>query len=506
MAKTRGVGAGLAWKGASYVLEALKAWQTSRGSADRDLLYDRQTLLERSRALMQNSPFAGAAVNAMEANVVGTGLRARPALNCEILGISKDEASKWERKTRFLFEMWAGSKFCDAEGKNTFYQLQDLALKTQLISGDCFGLTTYQTSPASPFFTSIKLLEGDRCQNPPGLMESDKIAGGIEVDSLGRPIAYHFTKRPIFSVDHYTDIVDTVRVPAYGNRTGRPQVIHVFISDRPDQRRGIPWLAPVILTLKQEERYQDAELMAAVVSGMFTVFVTTADSASDPFLGNVPDGQRTEKKTADAASELTNGGIVELSQGEDVKFADPGRPNTAYEPFVNAIFTEAAARLGIGKGIILKKFDSSYSAARAEFMESYKTFKRSRANLASDFCQPIYEAWLAEAVMTHKIDAPDFFQDPMKRALYSRCRWVGEAPGMLDPLRETQAIKMQVDEQYKDRSTATVEVTGGDYFDIVENLAEEQKKRDASGLPAPGLVNKTESFSVATNDTSESAL
>ncbi len=43
--------------------------------------------------------------------------------------------------------------------------------------------------------------------------------------------------------------------------------------ERPGQRRGVPVLAPVIEALKQLGRYTDAELVAAVVSGLFTVFV-----------------------------------------------------------------------------------------------------------------------------------------------------------------------------------------------------------------------------------------
>lgn len=506
MANMRGYGAGIGWKGASHALEALKAWSVSRGSADRDLLYDRPTLIDRSRALYQNSAFAGAAVETKTTNVVGSGLRLRPNLNRELLGMTKQESEAWEKRTRSLFELWAGSKFCDAERKNSFYQLQELALKTQLITGDCFALSVFQPSKASPFFTSIKLLEGTRCQNPMGTPDSDYCTAGVEVDRLGSPVAYHFTKKPIFSLDQYTDIVETVKVPAFGAKTGRSQVIHLFTSDRPDQRRGVPWLSSIILLLKQEERYQDAELMAAVVSAMFCVFITTDAESSNPAFGNVQNDQRVEGISPKGAMEITPGAVMELAAGEDVKFANPARPNTSYGPFVDAIFTEAAARLGIGKGLILKKFDSSYSAARAEFMESYKTFKKARANLAGDFCQPVYEAWLTEAVMTGRVSAPGFFEDPLKRLLYSQCQWIGDAPGMLDPLKETQAYKMQVDEQFKDRTTATTEMTGGDYYTVSENIASEQAKRRELGIPEPGVINKNESFTVSTSNVEETSL
>jgi hypothetical protein len=40
----------------------------------------------------------------------------------------------------------------------------------------------------------------------------------------------------------------------------------------------------------------------------------------------------------------------------------------------------------------------------------------------------------------------------------------------------------------------------------VDGLSEEQKLRKEKDLPAPGLINKSESFTVSTDDVSESAL
>ena len=44
----------------------------------------------------------------------------------------------------------------------------------------------------------------------------------------------------------------------------------------------MPLLAPIIETLKQLGRYTDAELMAAVVSGMYTVFIETQAPEQKP--------------------------------------------------------------------------------------------------------------------------------------------------------------------------------------------------------------------------------
>ena len=91
---------GIAWKGASLANEALKTFFVSKGSADRDISVDRETLLLRARNLYQNSAFSGALINTLDINVVGTGLKLRPVLPRELLGLDRQAAREWEKKFR----------------------------------------------------------------------------------------------------------------------------------------------------------------------------------------------------------------------------------------------------------------------------------------------------------------------------------------------------------------------------------------------------------------------
>jgi len=489
------------YHGASRTRQAMKAWNPSNGSADRDAVTSLPILRARSRDLVRNVPVASAAILTMTTNVVGTGLKVRPRINAELLGITQEEADLWQARARSLFDLWGSSKNCDAERKNNFPQLQDLALRTMLVAGDCFALTPFRYTPASPFALTIKLLDGDRCRNPTTSLESDDLAGGVEVDEFGAPVAYHFTGKPENGMAGDLPCLETVRVPAFGETSGRPLVLHLFHTDRPDQRRGIPWLAPVVEVIKQQGRYQDAEIMAAVVSGMFTVFVKTP-TGSPEWDGNVKGEDKVERLGIPAEGnqsvELKYGGVVDLAEGEDISFANPSRPNPNYDPFVNSIFREIGAGLGVPYEVMLKYFSSSYTAARAAFMEGWKTFRRARMDLAVDFLQPVYETALMEFISLGLLQAPGFFEDPLRRALWCQSIWVGDAPGQLDPLKETQAQKLQVDEQFKDRDTATVEINGGDYQRTVHALAREKAIRLEAGLDEPGEVIKTANASIQT--------
>lgn len=504
---------GTAWKAASVVTEALRNFVALPSSADRDLALDLETLRLRSRQLFQNNTFSRAMIESFTTNVVGTGCKCRPTLRLmDVVGLNAEQAEEWCRKTQRLFELWAESKNCDAERKNNFAQLQHLAFKSAKIGGDSFGLACYDKKN-SAFGLCIKILEADRCQNPLGSFDSDALVHGVEVDKSGMPTAFHFSSKPTWSIDSYSDTVDCVRVPAY-DALGYPNVIHVMSVDRTDQRRGVPLLAPLIMQLKQLERYQDAELMAAVVSACVTAVVTSnndeeaddmgadegnseTDSYGNPVNGTAPSLELSMKP----------GGIWSLPNKYSASLLNTTRPNVNYQPFVESIFSEAGAAAGSSYEVILKNFHTSnYNAVRAAVLESRKTFNRMRNDFISDFCQPIYEKWLAQAILTGLIDAPGFFDDPMKRAAWCGCRWISDAAFLLDPLKETQAIKMQIDEQLMDRDTACAMVNGGEYDVITDQLAKELNMRKAKGLGEPGSVTKTESFSVSTDDTNESSL
>ena len=49
--------------------------------------------------------------------------------------------------------------------------------------------------------------------------------------------------------------------------------------------------------------------------------------------------------------------------------------------------------------LLVKNFTASYSASRASLLEAWKMFRMRREWLIGNFCQPVYEEWLTEAVV-----------------------------------------------------------------------------------------------------------
>ena len=59
--------------------------------------------------------------------------------------------------------------------------------------------------------------------------------------------------------------------------------------------------------------------------------------------------------------------------------------------------------------------------------------------LVKDFCEPVYELWLTEAVALGRISAPGFLTDPLVRRAYLQADWIGPSAGQIDQTKEVQA-------------------------------------------------------------------
>ena len=164
----------------------------------------------------------------------------------------------------------------------------------------------------------------------------------------------------------------------------------------------------------------------------------------------------------------------------------PNIPTAGFDVFLNAFCRLVGAALGIPKEVLMKEYNSSYSASRAAILEAWKEFKMFREWFVTDFCQPIYETWLAEAVARGRIQAPGFFDDPLIREAWCGARWIGPVQGQIDPTRECEAAVIQITHGIKTHEQITREMGGGDWFENVAQLKRENDLlKEAGVMPAP---------------------
>lgn len=461
--------------GASSHKKSMKGWLYSGGSSREDIEDNLPILRQRGRDVYMGVPIGTGAIKTMRTNIIGRGLMLKPTVDKEALHMSDEAALNFEKQISREWALWAESPDCDMARLDNFYELQQLAFLNWLMSGDVLALLPVKSRKNQPYDLRIQLIEADRLSSPNNIDTFDnQIVAGVEVDDDGEVIAYHFSKHHPLSYSNIS--MKWQRVEAYGKETGRRNVLHLMNRERIDQRRGVPFLAPVIESIKQLGRYTDAELVAAVVSGFFTVFIEKESDVEGPALGEVIPKDIQVDVEDENSIELAPGQILDLKEGEKANAVTPGRPNANFGGFVESVCKQIGSALELPYELLMKRFDSSYSASRAALEEAWKMFKMYRTWMVNDFCQPIYEEWLAEAVAKGRIKAPGFFTDPIIHRAYCKSQWNGPARGILNPVQEVTAAEKRVNNGFSTRSAETMEMTGGDFHSNCDQLLNEEKR------------------------------
>lgn len=473
------------YAGARHDRTALRNFQPGVGSADTDSIGDLPALRARSRDLVRNTSLARGARNTSRVNVVGAGLRVSAQLQREVLGLTDAQAEAWEDRAEVLFDLWASSKMADVTRAQNFYEMQGVAFNAAFESGDAFAVRRFKEG-ASFLALCLQLVEADRVSTPTDKQfePAANIHDGIEQDDDGEAVAYHFRNRHPGDDASLKSIEPERwdRVTALGKETGERQVIHLFDRDRIGLSRGVPMLAPVIEDLKQLDRYAEAELMAAVVSAFFTVFIKSDSGTAPEMLGESDSVVGPALPSNQIA--LGSGSVVELAGGESIETANPARPNANFDPFYLAIVRKIGVSLGIPYEVLIMHFTASYSASRAALETAWQFFTDRRTWLERNFCQPVYEWFIYEAVARGLLQAPGFFDDPMKRAAWCGSKWIGPARIVLDPAKEAAAEEKWIAMGVKTLEGVTINQTGGDWWRNQEQRGREVALRRSLELEA----------------------
>ncbi len=468
--------------GASRRKKSMLGWLFKGGSTKEDIDENLDTLRQRSRDLYMNTPLATGALKNIRTNVVGGGLVLNARIDHEFLGLTEEEADVWETTVEREFALWSESILCDALQMHDFYELQQLSFLSFLMSGEVFVLLPYRHHGHHLYSLRVQLIEADRTSSPPG--NNPNIINGVELGKYGEVVAYHISKHHPLTTS--TGKKEWQRVEKFGKKSNRQNILHLMESERPEQRRGVPILAPVIESLKQLDRYTEAELTAALVSSMFTVFIETKgdEGNTGPVFGEAFDESEQVDKDDELSYELGAGAIIALEEGEKASTSNPARNNASFDPFVVAVCRQMGSALELPYEVLLKHFTSSYSASRAALIEAWKMFRMRRKFVATKFCQPVYEEFLTEAVLLGRIHAPGFLNDPLVRKAYCGAEWNGPSQGQLDPLKEVNAAVIRVENGFSTREKETAELTGTNYWNNHSQRIREEKARRDAGLDA----------------------
>ncbi len=470
-------------------------------SANADILPGSERLRAEQRDAVMNAPIATAAINRMVTFVIGTGLMAIPAIDGEYLSLTPEEVDDWQRTLARDYDAYMMSKDVDAERKSTGYGQQAVAYRGTATSGDILALRVMpEDQPGRVIETAWKLIEADRLKTPPSVMEGgrylptgNRIFGGVEVDAYDAPVAYHILRQHPGDLQlRARDGMIPERIEAWDRDLALPRVLHVFKADRPEQARGVGMLATIIEPLKTVSDASDAELYATVMSAMIAVVYKSPGAQPMPEPDYVGEGEAEGSAGVGAPPpEQPNqyrfeaGSVMEIDSDAEVEIKSPGRPNSAFAPFFDAIVRQIGAALGIPAGALMLMFNSSYTASKAELEVLYLLVRSERAWFTGDLSVFTYVCFVAEKVARGDYVMPGFFRDMRVRAAWTGVDWRGDGKISLNPLQEAKGFEVQQANCWRTGEDITAELTGGNYRENIRRRGGEHRAIVDEGLPVP---------------------
>lgn len=489
-----GATAGFAGGAVGRLTASLASWS---GSINADLDSSLVILRARARSLAANNEHGKRFLALVRANVVG---RSNPKLQVRALRAAADPAKKplldkaANDAIEYHWERWG--RTADITGRHkSIYSLMRTIIAHVARDGE--AIVRKVRSRALPYGIGLQLLEPDRLDEGLNgqLANGNRVRLGVEVDAALRPLALWIkTAHP--GENYATQANSTERVPI-------DDVFHLFLPERAEQVRGVTWLHAVILRAQRLGDFEQAAIIAAQVGASKIAALERATDApeavtsmADGTVGGVPQ------------MKVEAGEMFELPAGYKLSSWNPEYPHANFDSFLKACLRGLAAGLDVAAHNLTGDMtDVNYSSARIAELAEREIWMMLQDWLIESFCIPLYEEWLALALLHKAITFPSGMALPFDRLdkFASAARFQGRRWAWVDPAKDAAANTALLDAKLTSRTRLAAE-QGEEFDDILDELAAEAEAIDAAGLGAPPPADPAKSPDVQAADTAAKAL
>jgi lambda family phage portal protein len=418
-------------------------WLTTGKGANAELLPSLAILRNRSRDLERNNPYALSGIESIVGETIGTGI---------VATFKNAKGPSLEKR----WKDWAETTACDADGMHNFAGLQELAFRTIVTSGEVIvRRRRRRLEDGLPVPLQIQVLEPDflDSQKNENLESGGWITQGVEFNPFGQRVAYW-----LFS-EHPGEAGARGRISVVSKRYDASEIKHVFRATRAGQVRGYPWLAPIIIRLRDFDEYEDAQLVRQKVAACFAAFIEDIEASGDAETAKAQFG----------ADRLEPGTITRLPQGTRIN--SPPVPGVADDGHSSRVLHSVSAGMGTTYESLTGDYSNvNYSSARMANLRFGVGIEKWRWNLFIPGACDTVGAWFLEAalLMNEKVDGV-------------KIEWTPPARPMIDMGKEIEANKTAIRSGQKSLSGVLRE-QGLDPKAHLEEIARDAKMLDDLGL------------------------
>lgn len=399
-------------------------WFATANSINQELHQDLDLLRRRGRQLVQNNDYAAKFKRMVEDNVVGpVGVRLQARV--------EDSPSKPDRLANAAIEQaWAEwSQACDVTGQLSFADLCTHIMGSMPADGEFLVRIVKGADAGNRFNFALQVIDVDRIDTTfNGSHGDNTVIMGVEVNPYRRPVAVHlFEAHPS----------DGARSSRRRIRVAADEMLHRFKVTRAEQVRGIPWMAPGMLSLHHLGGFMLSALLAAEHGANHYGFFTTPD-------GMAPIGQA---DASGATITATQPGIYDtLPQGVSFQPHESKYPNEVFGPFAKTCLQRIATGWGVAYHSLANDLEGvSFSSIRSGTLEERDRWTHDQEWFIGCFIEPVYKQWLQMALLSGAIVMPNGSALPAsKAAKFARHEWQARRWEWVDPQSDMNAKVLAV--------------------------------------------------------------
>lgn len=435
-----------------------EGWKTNGRSAKSETQTALKRLRDRARDLVRNDGYAEKGVRGISTETIGKGIRLK------FIG----RTQRQERNLNQAWKEWSETQACDFTELGNLNSLQLLMMRSICESGEVIvRRKNLRPTVSNPIPLALEVLEGDyiydELTSVLSAQGSNRILQGIEFEPNGRRAAYWLYK------DHPGNNVYSLAETFERVRVAKEDIAHGFRVDRPGQIRGVSWLAPVIMRLKDFGDYEDAQLMRQKIAACFSAFVKDIECLPE----NIDQQER------DLLEKFEPGAIEYLPPGKDIVLANPpGVEN--YQEYTSVQLHAIASGLGVPFELLTGDLSQvNFSSARMGWLQFQRNLDAWRENIIIPQLLDKIVGWFLESAELAGLDV-------------SGSDWVWTPPRreMIDPAKEIDAMKTAVRSGFVSLSES-IRQTGRDPDQHFDEIKADMDKLDNLQLTVDSDPRKT---------------
>lgn len=411
------------------------SWSSSAQSPDQLIYQNLATLRARSREQVCNNDYAKRFISLVKTNVIGkNGI----SIQSKVEGFDGKPDRPAQNAIEAALSDWSKSKNCDFKESLSFVEINNLAIGTIATDGEVIirqrtsGKYLYQLELIDPALLDVN--------HNTKLQSGNVIRFGIEYNAQGRRVAYHLTdnSKGADSDIYYTNYEKKVYI-----RVDAKEIIHLFITDFIDQKRGIPWMSTALQRMKMVIGFEDASLVNARAGASKMGFYTS--EGGEEYRGEDGEGEDGELYESFEAGTMTK-----LPEGVGFQSFNPEYPSGEFAAFMKTCLRGISSGLNVSYNTLGNDLEGvNFSSMRHGAVEEREIWKCLQDWLIEKMVRPVFEEWISRCWELELISIPskNGSSKPLSRDLdsYLKASFQPRRWDWVDPLKDIQARRQEIE-------------------------------------------------------------